>query len=210
MQVWNHLGLSNGSLLCTLSIPRQLEGVSTGSSCGCAGPQRAGDNDDPSLRKVVIQGTKEQIARCDKFSFEKPNWMKVGECCSTRPYQERMRCFGAILFSFLLQICLFRCKEAINGVLMGEEPKAWYFSFVTQDTKSKVTPTFWQLARMCWHSWMERCLSRSWADQWVKVYTSYSLTGHPGTWVFAAYTLRTARTHIVEHKLQSWQSDFMQ
>ena len=31
---------------------------------------------------------------------------------------------------------VFRCKEAINGVLMGEEPKAWYFSFVTQDTKS--------------------------------------------------------------------------
>lgn len=121
----------------------------------------------------------------------------------------RHRCFGAILLLFL-QIFLFRCKEAINGVLMGEEPKAWYFSFVTQDTKSKVTPTFWQLARMCWHSWMERCSSRSWADQWVKVYTSYSLTGHPGTWVFAAYKLRTARTHIVEHKLQSWQSDFMQ
>ena len=93
MQVWNHLGLSNGSLLCALSIPRQLEGVSTGSSCGCAGPQRAGDNDDPSLRKVVIQGTKEQIARCDKFSFEKPNWMKVGECCSTKAYQERMLLF---------------------------------------------------------------------------------------------------------------------
>eukprot|EP00913_Durusdinium_trenchii_P017229 g16201.t1 len=37
-----------------------------------------GDNDDPALRKVIIQGTKEQIARC---------------------------------------------KEAINGVLMGEEPK---------------------------------------------------------------------------------------
>lgn len=51
---------------------------------GCAGPQRAGDNDDPSLRKVVIQGTKEQIARCDKFSFEKPNWMKVGEFCYTK------------------------------------------------------------------------------------------------------------------------------
>lgn len=206
MQVWNHLGLSNGSLLCALSIPRQLEGVSTGSSCGCAGPQRAGDNDDPSLRKVVIQGTKEQIARCDKFSFEKPNWLKVGECY-TRAHQERMRCFVAILILFLLQIFLFRCKEAINGVLMGEEPKAWYFSFVSQDTKTKVTQPFGNsLGCAGTVGWSGAHQDPGLISEWRYI----RLTGHLGTWVFAAYKLRTATTHIVEHKLQSWQSDFMQ
>lgn len=32
--------------------------------------QSAGDNDDPSLRKVIIQGTKEQIARCTEISWQ--------------------------------------------------------------------------------------------------------------------------------------------
>ncbi|CAE7217977.1 Caltractin, partial [Symbiodinium necroappetens] len=49
-----------------------------GTKCKIITPNKRGDNDDPSLRKVLIQGSKEQIAKC---------------------------------------------KEAINGVLMGEEPK---------------------------------------------------------------------------------------
>ncbi|CAL1171468.1 unnamed protein product [Cladocopium goreaui] len=55
-----------------------IRDLQEGTKCKIITPNKRGDNDDPSLRKVIIQGTKEQIARC---------------------------------------------KEAINGVLMGEEPK---------------------------------------------------------------------------------------
>ncbi|CAJ1373943.1 unnamed protein product [Effrenium voratum] len=55
-----------------------IKDLQEGTRCKIITPTKRDDNDDPTLRKVVIQGTKEQIARC---------------------------------------------KEAINGVLMGEEPK---------------------------------------------------------------------------------------
>ncbi|CAK9114419.1 unnamed protein product [Durusdinium trenchii] len=55
-----------------------IRDLQEGTKCKIITPNKRGDNDDPALRKVIIQGTKEQIARC---------------------------------------------KEAINGVLMGEEPK---------------------------------------------------------------------------------------
>ncbi|CAE7201959.1 Caltractin, partial [Symbiodinium sp. KB8] len=55
-----------------------IRDLQEGTKCKIITPNKRGDNDDPSLRKVLIQGSKEQIAKC---------------------------------------------KEAINGVLMGEEPK---------------------------------------------------------------------------------------
>ncbi|CAE7293318.1 Caltractin [Symbiodinium natans] len=55
-----------------------IRDLQEGTKCKIITPNKRGDNDDPSLRKVIIQGSKEQIAKC---------------------------------------------KEAINGVLMGEEPK---------------------------------------------------------------------------------------
>lgn len=43
--------------------------------------------------KWSSKGRRNRSPGATSSAFEKPNWMKVGECCSTRAHQERMRCF---------------------------------------------------------------------------------------------------------------------